>query len=418
MRVFDPLYGAFDVPKYIEALALAPEVRRLGSVRLLNTTAPTTATLGDLRRFSHTMGVLHICATARLAGFDEEERRALLACVLVHDVGTPPFGHLFETLLAEEIGWNHERVASDVLLGQSVSSNAAHAVFANRGVGFLKILARNGIDQGLVLDILSKRHPLSVLLFGTLDFDNLDNVARMAWALGFTFDKGFSSRLASQLDVTRTGCLVLSREWSVDVLEWLAVRRRVYEVLFFDAMTVASQALLSRAVGQVMSSSEVSEDDWSLTDEQLLAKMAASKFVDKRLLDSFFGQLPVLAYCIHVQSGTVLDVLSRREIYGHVCKSLSSDIKSDILPFFQKDKRTFGRRMVFNTHDSLSSWSIGEDSSGIVVYAFLLSGSLQKGARINAVRRFLNELEIDESQVLRVSIEREILDESQSSFSF
>lgn len=418
MRIFDPLYGAFDVPKYVEALALAPEVRRLGSVRLLNTTAPTTATLGDLRRFSHTMGVLHICTTSRLAAFDEEERRALIACVLVHDVGTPPFGHLFETLLAEEIGWNHERVASDVLLGQSVSSNVAHAVFANRGVGFLKILGRNGIDQGLVLDILSKRHPLSVLLFGTLDFDNLDNVARMGWALGLEFDKKFPSRLASQLDVTRAGCLVLSSEWSVDVLEWLAVRKRVYEVLFFDAMTVASQAVLSRAVGQVMSSSEVSVDDWSLTDEQLLAKMAASRFVDKRLLDSFFGQLPLLAYCIHLRSGTALDTLTRREIYNHIFSSFSADLKSDVLPFVQRDKRTFGRRMVFNAPDSLSSWSVGEDSSGVVVYAFLLSGSVHKAARIEAVRRFLCELEIDEGQVLRVSIEREILNEIQGSFSF
>src|SRR6266700_4760404 len=96
MKVYDPIYGGFSLPSYVEELVFAPEVRRLSQIRLLNTLTPSLATLGELRRFSHTLGVLHLCDLNGAKGFSPEERKALAASVLLHDIGTPPFGHLME----------------------------------------------------------------------------------------------------------------------------------------------------------------------------------------------------------------------------------------------------------------------------------------------------------------------------------
>lgn len=73
MIVFDPIYGRFSVPDYLARLIVTPEVRRLSQVRLLNTITPSLAALGDLRRYSHTLGVLFLCGKVKRGPFSEHE---------------------------------------------------------------------------------------------------------------------------------------------------------------------------------------------------------------------------------------------------------------------------------------------------------------------------------------------------------
>src|SRR5438046_4367179 len=110
MNVRDPIYGSFDIKERWQPLLSSPEVRRLSQIRLLNTSTPSLATLGELRRYSHTLGVLHLCNSSHLSGYTEAERDALFVSVLLHDIGTPPFGHLMEYHLKERTGWSHEGI--------------------------------------------------------------------------------------------------------------------------------------------------------------------------------------------------------------------------------------------------------------------------------------------------------------------
>ena len=211
MIVQDPLYGRFHVPNRLVPLLFTPEVRRLAQIRLLNTLSPSLATLGDLRRYSHTLGVLHLALSCRDARYTPEERDALAASVILHDIGTPPFGHLMEYHLKEQADWSHEDVIHSILWGLHAPENRAHQIFAGRSLTVRTVLRRVGIELELVQAIITRRHPLSTLLFGSVDFDNLDNVTRMAWALGIPFRRSLSSDLARGLSVTRDGILQLLR---------------------------------------------------------------------------------------------------------------------------------------------------------------------------------------------------------------
>ena len=99
MRIHDTLYGAFEVPGYLGALLTAPEVRRLTEVRLININSISLAALADVKRYSHTLGVVRLCMENPLIGLNGDEIRAFLASILVHDAATPAFAHLFEYFL-------------------------------------------------------------------------------------------------------------------------------------------------------------------------------------------------------------------------------------------------------------------------------------------------------------------------------
>src|SRR5579863_4411113 len=102
MKIFDPLYGEVQLSAVQTVIARSPEFRRLSHIRLLNSASPTLATLGELRRYSHTLGVAALNLEWRQKNerfWKKEELDALEAAVLLHDIATPPFAHLFEYML-------------------------------------------------------------------------------------------------------------------------------------------------------------------------------------------------------------------------------------------------------------------------------------------------------------------------------
>src|SRR5439155_19290382 len=121
-----------SVPAQLVSLIVTPEVRRLSQVRLLNSLSPSIAALSEVRRYSHTLGVLHLCTLNKSLQASPSEQAALAASVLLHDIGTPPFGHIFEYHLRDLKGWDHEGVITAVLWGHHVPENVAHQIFAGK----------------------------------------------------------------------------------------------------------------------------------------------------------------------------------------------------------------------------------------------------------------------------------------------
>src|SRR2546427_4285772 len=158
MRIHDPLYGYFEIPPSLESLVVTPEVRRLSQIRLLNCITPSLAALGEIRRYSHTLGVLYLSAQNSSPTYSEHEHRALSASVLLHDIGTPPFGHLFEYHLRELKGWTHEGIIKAILWGHHVPENRVHQIFAGRMLQFRNALKHSEISLALVEEIITGKH--------------------------------------------------------------------------------------------------------------------------------------------------------------------------------------------------------------------------------------------------------------------
>ena len=300
MKVYDPLYGTFEIPTFLRQLVLAPEVRRLMGVRLLNAPTPTLPTLSEIRRFSHTLGVLRLVLLNPLVGFSKEELRAFSAAILIHDAATPPFAHLLEYYLRDRSGWDHEAALPGLLTGHEFASNIAHQILPGEELRFRQICSKAKIDFDLVIEIVRKKHPSAQLLFGTLDFDNLDNVLRMAWAVGQKTETQHFLDLARSLSVSIDGELLLSEELRPALATWASTRTAVYDVLVFDDVTVATQAVLTKAIRLHFSDQSVSDIQWASRDEDLIAFLVRSERTKELMLRYFNDCLPDTALKLRV----------------------------------------------------------------------------------------------------------------------
>jgi HD superfamily phosphohydrolase len=403
--IADPIYGQFSMPDPIRGLCLTPEVRRLSQIRLLNTLTPSLATLGELRRFSHTLGVLYLASQNQFFG-NKSEREAFAAAVLLHDIGTPPFGHLFEYHLQERFSWNHETVIRHILTGTHVPENRAHQIFANQTVAFRSLLTKSSIDLALVEKIISGEHHLSQLLFGTLDFDNLDNVARMNWALGQLDSSSSILDIARNLGIGHAGNLTLSEEYKADVTEWLRLRKSAYEVIVFDPPTVAAQAVLSSALETALESGALQSEDWTLTDEKLLDLLLKEKQTKKAIATQYLGHLPEQAFALQVNASLEsLGFQTRREVSDLLNQELARSIGPTSLGYIFIDKGTFTKKITLTDPDSGSAWSVGERSQSVIFHAFTRSSHAATHRKcLHAVQSLLEALKLNASSISKCMI--------------
>lgn len=421
MKITDPLYGQFTVPRYLANLLVTPEVRRLSQIRLLNALSPSLAALGEVRRYSHTLGVLYLCQAVRLDGYSLNERKALLASVLLHDIGTPPFAHLFEYHLRDRTGWSHEGMIKNILWGLHAPENRAHQFFAGRTIEFRRALKRSGILVDLVSAIVSEQHPLAKFLFGTLDLDNLDNVARMGWALGLDSGSAHAVAIAASLEVGRDSLLRLPRATAAPaVAGWVSLRRAIYEIVVFDPPTVSAQAVLSHAIGLAISEDLLTEAEWSLTDEQLLELLRGNRLTRDLVTREYLARLPTLAFCMQL-NGTLLSLgLSTRETCKASVESVLSAVfpKTPVFGYVFVDRGTFEKRLEFLDPRDGEEWTVGDTSESVVVYGFVRTARTLRWQQCQEVAdAFRRRHAINRSQVKRELIGPDgTSDDDQTSF--
>lgn len=405
MIIHDSLYGRFSLPQHLVPLLTTPEVRRLSQIRLINALTPSLATLGELRRYSHTLGVLYLSTRNTSPRFSREEWMALEASVLLHDIGTPPFGHLLEYYLAEAKQWSHEKVIKDILWGFHAPENRAHQIFGGRMIGVQTALKRSGVSFELVLQIVRREHPLSQLLFGTMDLDNLDNVARMAWAIGVPEGIPVARHLAEALILKRDGTLQLSRSVDRDaVLRWAKLRKSVYDVLAFDPPTVAAQAVLSDAIGIAVQGGLLDESDWSLTDEALLERLRLEPATKDIIIREYLGRLPTLVVALQIE-GCLRDYgLHDRESARQLVEdSLRVDFPSSrVLGYVFLDNGTFQKELTFEDPQSGELWTEGKTSQSVVLYGFARTpGNVPYPEARRSTDRLLEAMNVPQERIVR-----------------
>jgi HD superfamily phosphohydrolase len=366
-----------------------PEFQRLKSVRLANIDSPTFGSLSDATRYSHTIGALYLASRAPLIEYSPEEISALLAAIVFHDAGSPAFGHLVEYRLKERFGFNHEHILLPYFQGTQHPDNTSQNIRGYGTLRFAKICERIKINTDILRAILMKRHPLSALIFGSLDFDNIDNVARMALLLGLRPPVEDLVELAMNLGVDQ-GQLALPKRFRRNVELWARARRDAYQILVFDNVAIARQAVLSEAIESCIADGIINADDWDVGESNLLAQLEESPQA-KRLLRRYYHESPpAAALHLEITEASELEKLpSAAEI-----RALADRVLADEFPTRKRfvyaflDAGTFEKQLRFRCPETGETWEVGERSRSLIIDGFVAGTR----PRVEAVRAATDKL--------------------------
>lgn len=371
MRVHDALYGAFDLPDFVEPLLFSPEFQRLRQIGLININSPTVAALSDVSRYSHTIGTLFLATRSAHIGYSEDELKAFLAALIFHDAGSPAFGHLIEYRLKEKYNFNHESILVGYLHGTHHPDSLSHQV-QGQTIRFKKLCDRSRIDVSILEKILSSKHPLSSLIFGSLDYDNIDNVARMAYFLGLKPNIDHFVDIAQNIGVAG-GELMLPEQCEASVAHWSDCRHRAYNILVFDETAVARQAVVSKAYDLAAEDGFVGLNDWDWPETELLQRVAESPRA-KRVMRRFYHEAPPRrAVHLHLADSELGDKVFTG---GQLREALTSVLRQHFpgrqtFQYVFIDRGTFSKRVTFASPDSGHRWSYGRKSSSLVLDGFV-----------------------------------------------
>ena len=235
MMFRDVIYGEISLPEWITPFLRLPEFVRLRGVRLSNVDSWQYKDFGTATRYDHALGVVHlalrVAATRRLSQFDTIH---LVLAALLHDVGTPPFGHtleiIFDDVDHELEAWNALGISTDGRGGFNAYDGELPQ-FLHRCTSVSKTLGIS-IRPDLVGELINGRSEFGFHIKGSIDLDNTDNVLRGAHYMGLPVTGDLAEAIACWI-ATLDGPPSFEGNLPRAAREWIEIRDEYYR-LFYD----------------------------------------------------------------------------------------------------------------------------------------------------------------------------------------
>lgn len=375
MRIIDELYGIIDIPEYLTPIVNSPELQRLRDVRLINMFSTSLASLSDIRRLTHTLGVTGLFLRLKprflkMANFDIDFCRTMEVACLVHDIATPAFAHLFERELRKKIGWNHEAQCELIVKGHYSRQSVYHQIYFKNQLSLNQRIRDLDVEPEKVWQIIKGDGQFGQLLCGTIDLDNIDNVIRMYNALGLGKNITAIFSIIDSL-IPYPEFLGFRREAQPALQWWMQARKKCYDLIVFDEQTLSAQAMVGQLLAQAIDVGFLNEGHWYLTDDQLLYKLLQfkpGKEIIKRLaVGNTFAVLGIYWYDFDQE---IADELSSNNFREQINIQLKSDLKLPCHLYYFIDKGTFEKKLDLMFGDSFENSenvSLGEQSYSIVI---------------------------------------------------
>ncbi len=274
----DPIYGFISIPdEFIFDLIEHPFFQRLRRILQLGTT--NLVYPGALHtRFHHVLGAMHLMMNAvsviRRKGHEitEDEERAVLIAILLHDIGHGPYSHALEYDIVDKV--SHESISSF----------------------FIERLSEEfGGQLDLALLVFQNKHSkpfLHQLVSSQLDMDRLDYLNRDSFYTGVSEGVVGSERIIEMLNV-HEGNLVVEEKGIYSVEKFIVARRLMYWQVYLHKTVVAADSMLIRILRRAKELSHQGQELFSSPALAFFLKndITSEDFKSRREVLDTFAQL-------------------------------------------------------------------------------------------------------------------------------
>lgn len=248
-RVRDPIHDYIHLDALGKELVDAPRVQRLRRIHQLGT-GSLVYPGANHTRFEHSLGAYHLAGVAaRALQLSEDDRKAVQAAALLHDVGHGPFSHTSDPLYRDFLRKSHEDISVEAL---------------QKGI-LADTLARHGVDPKRVVDLIRGEGALGGLVSGGLDVDRMDYLVRDSHYTGVSIGVDLE-RLVSDLAQTPRG--VALKAYSVPAAEMLLVTRlQMYATVYFHKTLRVGERMIERAFRLALDAGEIKPEQLPTMDD-------------------------------------------------------------------------------------------------------------------------------------------------------
>lgn len=267
----DPIYGFVTLPdELVYDLINHPIFQRLRRIKQLGLT--NLVYPGALHtRFHHAIGAMHLMMEAlqvlksKGAQISDEECRASVMAILLHDIGHGPFSHALEHTIVK--GVHHEALSAWLMdeLNKELGGQLDLAI---------KIFKGN-----------YKKTFLHQLVSSQLDMDRLDYLKRDSFFTGVSEGIISSDRIIKMLQVVK-GELVVEAKGIYSIEKFLIARRLMYWQVYLHKTVLSAEKLLVNILKRAK--------ELSAQGEVLFASPALSLFLQNNYSKKDFDKQPGL----------------------------------------------------------------------------------------------------------------------------
>ncbi|MGZ5547228.1 MAG: HD domain-containing protein [Nitrososphaeraceae archaeon] len=386
-RIYDPLYGLTNLSDFEYEIIISPEVQRLRYIRMCNINSLLVTGASEISRFEHVLGVLRLAKEwVKVNGrnINEQGKRELYAAALLHDFQTGPFGHSLQYVF-EDNETDEQFVHEDITHGTSMRFHQitdANASFAGRFFSCKNMLGDSWIQVG---NLIKGEGHLGILISGTIDLDNIDNVIRLAYHVGIAKSEDSEIALSLAKDVLPfKGKIEISYKSIELIKKWQDIRHRLYKLLLLDWAEFSAKAMLTRALELAIQKNLLGEDCWLMTDIQLFDYLETESKGDKQEIGALIkrircGNLYVPAFLMKSPNIDKYNILSNIKIKKDFEQKLQNEIleklkiRVNLIIHSILDHRKTDRLIDVYIRESDEYLSIGCDSRQLLVGVFLSS---------------------------------------------
>ena len=225
----DPVLGFVSIPsEFLYDIIQHPYFQRLNRIRQLGMSFMVYPG-AQHSRFLHSLGAMHLMneAIGQLKGkgnvITDEEAEAVLATILLHDIGHAPFSHVLEHLFTQ--GVTHEDISLEIMRQLNREFNG---------------------KLDMCISIYQDKHPkkfLHQLVSSQLDMDRLDYLIRDSFFTGVVEGAVGTERIIKMLNVWNDNlCVEAKGIYSIE--KFLIARRIMYWQVYYHKTSVAAERVL------------------------------------------------------------------------------------------------------------------------------------------------------------------------------
>lgn len=231
----DPVHGFIKIPYEILYDVLEhryfQRLRRISQTGLLSLVFPGATHT----RFHHALGAMHLMFTAletlklKNVKISEEEEKAALLAILLHDVGHGPYSHALESLLMED--WHHEKLS--ILLMKKLNDEF------------------NG-ELDLAIEMFQGKYHrkfFNQLITSQLDVDRLDYLKRDSFFTGVSEGSVNTQRIISMMNV-KDDELLIDEKGVYSIENFLTARMFMYWQVYYHKTSALAEHLLVKILSR------------------------------------------------------------------------------------------------------------------------------------------------------------------------